>query len=93
MEGKSKQTSGAPHASVQCQAGIVTGPKTIKEGGPAFIRCPAQAFYLVHESEPWEHEVQSTMALCKSCMKVFTKQNPDEAATAVALSSLEGSRE
>lgn len=74
-----------PSALVQCQAMISTGPETVKEGGPAFVRCPAQAFYIVHEPEPWQHEVQGSMALCRSCMKVFKKQQPEVAATAVAL--------
>lgn len=60
-----------PPALAQCQAVIPTGPETVKEGGPAFIKCPAQAFFIILEPEPQEHEVQGSMALCKSCMKVY----------------------
>lgn len=65
-----------PPALAQCQAMISTGPETVKEGGPAFVRCPAQAFYIVYEPEPWQHEVQGSMALCKSCMNLYEEQNP-----------------
>lgn len=65
----------------QCQAVIPTGPETVKGGGPAFVRCPAQAFYIVYEPEPWEHEVQGSIALCRSCMKAHKRPEPNKEAT------------